>query len=222
MAKKIYHLSQIDYYDFGTGDIYIKGNLRTFDSLNSLIDFLAYYVEEIDGQYYNRYIDEINVTGRDILTVLNTKEVLDTNSGQYIEIKHKEEYLRPYYYWRSDGASIDVRKYMPEILKRYKAWKHNLIKLHPETHNKWRTKKRGKGNIHHTTTLWRKPKVANCFRREYELVYEDDKIYYKYRPDPEFIHLKSRWRDDFLSRGECGWKTHKHRHQWEHRIFRKK
>ena len=76
MAKKIYHLSQIDYYDLETGDIYIKGDLRTFDSLNSLIDFLAYYVEEIDGQYYNRYIDEINVTGRDILTVLNTKEDL--------------------------------------------------------------------------------------------------------------------------------------------------
>jgi hypothetical protein len=30
------------------------------------------------------------------------------------------------------------------------------------------------------------------------------------------------WRDNFWRKGECGWKTHKHKHQWEHNIYRKK
>lgn len=193
---------------------------RRFENKKELIEFLANSVDTNGYADVNRWSSEyfklINVTGED--THVNDYTTFTRDSrGFRLFVCNREETLRPYYFMDSHERTIDVRKFKNEVF----AFVHaRLSGLVPEKkyfydygHRYRRGPKSHHAYYHHSNSHFYR-RFLNTHTEEYE----DDNIYVKFSPKPKDIEAKYKWSDDFWRRGECGWKTHKHKKQWMHRL----
>lgn len=98
--------------------------IREFNSEDELIDFLGKsFYKCIDGSFYSKYLNNINMNGNDV----RISPVFNENTD-YV--------TRPFIFIDSDNRIIDARKYREEILKRINSGKyeHNFSKTEKNLH----------------------------------------------------------------------------------------
>lgn len=186
--------------------------------INSIADSVNTHGSDLAHRWTSEYFDEINVTGQDTYT-WETFHWKTDRFGHRVPFFETHHGLRPYLFCTEDGANVDVRNFKDEIFARVRA---KQAKLLPETaypHIPWRRR----SPKSHTCIHYRSDsQLYTRFRNSFVEEYEDDDIYVKFAPKSKDIEAKYKWRDDFWTRGECNWKSHRHQHQWEHRLYRKK
>lgn len=223
-----YHLVEVQ-YNAELNRLEIVRYLYDFDDKNQMLLFFASYIAD---DSYNKYWSDMNITGKDVtvytqqVPVRNSDGILKLDSyGEVLyDLKIVKSYKR-YLLYDDNWAYIDVRNYMQEILRLSVAIKRKLINnyftLYPEyafyiiKHRRHR----GKHPKTHTYCGYRHIRKYNKIKNEYDFVYEDADIYYKYVADPESKSLRCHWCDDSWGRKSTGWKDHKCKHQWEHKVL---
>lgn len=196
---------------------------REFPDKSSLISFLADHVSTHDYEDSSRwtceYFNDINVTEEDTYIWEEFKWRTD-RFGHRVPHFTSHRGLRPYHFETDKGASVDVRNFKDEVFARVHARQAGLISEKRYYHN-WRRNRQGMAYhhcCHYRTNSHLYTRLLNTHTEEYE----DENIHVKFKPKAKDTEAKFMWRDDFWRKGECGWKTHKHKHQWEHNIYRKK
>lgn len=196
---------------------------RKFPDKASLVSFLADSVNTNDyddsARWTCQYFNEINVTESDTYA-WETLTWKTSPSGLRIPNVVTHRSLRPYHFETESGASVDVRNFKDEVFARVRA---RMVGLIPEKRYYYNSRWNRQGQPwHHCTHYRTNSHLYTRLRNTHTEEYEDENVYVKFKPKPKDIEAKYMWRDDFWRFGESGWKTHKHKHQWEHNIFRKK
>jgi hypothetical protein len=223
------HIKTPEKYYFYTLTEYKSNNMiylqlkRTFSDKNSLISFLAdsvcTYGYNDSARWTCPYFNEINVTGNDYF-ISEVWSSYKDELGIIVPNIKTYKHLRPYYFETDNGKTVDVRNFKDEVYARVYAKQAKLI---PEPHYTYKYKGRYQRPTSHTCLLFHTN--SHFYRRlkqTHNEEYKDENIYVKFKPKAKDVEAKCKWYDDFWSKGESGWKTHKHRHQWEHKLYRKK
>jgi hypothetical protein len=204
-------LTTIEGFDKETNTYYRKKYAydRVFNNEKELIEFLAENTKTNDSmdmaRWDNPYIDRQNLCGTDV-------EYYRNEYGDVTNIQYKE-----YWFWTDDYKTIDVRVYKDKVYQRVYARLANLlpqkerIRYHYFSRPTSHTRGRYRSHVHY----------ANYLRNNYAFEYEDENTYYKYQPKREDYEHNTYWADDFGTKVECGWKSHKYRKQWEHNVVMK-
>lgn len=204
-----------------TGSLYWEFT-KEYPNKEALVDSLSHAVNahgyDDSSRWTCKYFNEINVTGQDAYT-WETFEYRTDRFGHRVPHFTSHHSLRPYYFCTESGASVDVRNFKDEIFARVHARRASLL---PKEVYSYKPYHRRYPKSHHCTHYHGKSHFYTRLRNTYVEEYEDDNIYVSFKPKAKDIEAKWKWYDDFWGRGECGWKTHKHKYQWEHKIYRKK
>jgi len=220
-AERI-HFIEMSYNEV-ENQIYIKYRIADFPSIKDMIAFFA--------KYGDIYLSDINATGKDFELVSHKEYVRDENGAVKRDINNEcvtrditYKRCKSYYLYTDKYASIDPRKYIKAIKKLSLEYKNGQVDLrYVDAFLCRRKPKHGRRRgSSHTCSNYRRIRKHNTIKQEYDLVYEDERVYYKYYANPKKKALVGVCWDDSWMRKSTGWKDHKHKHQWEHRIFRKK
>jgi hypothetical protein len=187
----------------------------TFDTKEQLIHTMARYTDtnESDNpdEWYNKFIKYQNLTGTDTSVIKNEEnEIL-------------ARYWNDIVFINEDGNIVDIRQYWPEIVKTIYAVKSENIKILPSPIKKWHWKHHGPHPKWHTFCTYRNHVKYGQTIRNFSQTeeYADEKFEVKIRPKFKNRVLIGYWWDDFMRQGSTGWKQHKHKKQWEHRVIEK-
>lgn len=195
---------------------------REYPNKNALIDYLSHSVKthgyDDPSRWTCRYFDEINVTESDFYT-WETITWITSPWGTRLPRVNEYRDLRPYHFETENGKSVDVRNFKDEIFARVHARRANLLPKEAYSYKPWHRKY---PKSHHCTHWHGNGHLYTRFRNTHVEEYEDENISVKFKPKAKDLEAKWKWRCDFWSHGECGWKTHRHKHQWEHKLYRKK
>lgn len=197
---------------------------RRFSDKHSLISFLADSVVtnnyDDSSRWHSDYFDKINVTENDTYH-WDTVSLTNTVYGlRYYKVNHHHS-LRPYLFTLEDGATIvDVRNFKEEVFALVYA---RLNGMFPEKGYGWDNSWKHRRTKSHTCIYYHNNShFHRTLRNSYVEEYEDEAgNIVKFTPKPKELVAKYKWRDDYWSKGECGWKTHKNKHQWEHNLKNK-
>lgn len=195
---------------------------REYPNKTSMIEDLSYAVNthgyDDSSRWTCKYFDEINVTESDTY-MWDTLTWFTTPHGVRFPRVNVHHGLRPYHFETDSGASVDIRNFKDEIFARVHARRANLL---PKETYSYKPYHRRYPKSHHCTHYHGKSHFYSRLRNTHVEEYEDDNIHVKFKPKAKDLEAKWKWYDDFWGHGECGWKTHKHKHQWEHKIYKKK
>ena len=203
-------LYNVNYYDKEAGVFYItpKTEPKVFKTEKELIEFLANHVETFgymdSEKWYCEFFKRQNLTGTD-------QSFFDFGQGFY--------FLNNYLFLDSYQRVIDVRYYKEDVYNLVYARLSNLVESKSKylRTRRFQNYKRRQHHTSHSCTLYRSD--VRYFRTLRLAMIPE---YQEYIP-PKDKELFSAWRDDFWTRGECGWKSQtKFRHQWERNANRKK
>lgn len=189
-------LTEIAGYDPTTHTVYTNKPDIVFEHASALIDFL---IRNTRLNYYKRnyeciYMTEQNLTGNDTTAIYETRS---TGDSLYTE---RHETLKKYWFHDKKNRTIDVRIFMPTIVKKLKyGYKpaYNRSRQYP--------KKR-----YHTHIRYKKETYIQTVKHDYPVEYELNGCTYKLQPRKRDLTHSS------ISARSSGWKNNKYKRQWMH------
>ena len=130
------------------------------------------------------------------------------------------------YYWFHDasGKTIDVRKYWPAAVAAAITKEAAKTKKNGRTSWYWQGRRRHNTSGWHTRHPSGKARVKACLRSfsRQDFYDDEDNLIFRWTPRGRLLtsaRYLADWDNfDFRARRSTGWKEHKYRHQWEHRV----
>lgn len=211
------------------------GNVHaTFNNKEDLIRFLAYgtntHHNENRTRWTNRYIDEQNITGKDIMASHYWEMARDENGEVRIawgmpvyDYKHTVK-IRPWHLEDEYGRTVDMVMFKEEvydIVAGMSYYVRNTLSMRKPPRGK-RKERQGRA-YHHcchfrcTSDNHRYGRTLKTFEESAEDVEELLTAHQMQilKVKPKDMYAEFCWGDDFFRSGPSGWKEHKNSRQWE-------
>lgn len=218
----------------GIGNIY-----ATFNNKEDLLHFLAYGTNTRNDaprcRWTNRYIDEQNITGKDIMTSHYLEMARDENGNIRIawgvpvyDYKHTSK-IRPWHLEDEYGRTVDMAMFREEIydiVANMSYYVRNTLHMRKPPRGK---RKERQGRAYHHCCHYRCAPDNHRYGRTLKTFDEsaDDAEDFltshqlrSLKVKPKDMYAKHCCGDDFWTRGHSGWKEHKNSRQWEARQKR--
>lgn len=189
---------------------------RVFKNKDELIRAIATYIDRNNSddpdRWTSKWIESQNLTGTDIQAIKTWDE----------NVIH---YYRNIWFHTESGSTIDIRDYWKDAVKLAIASDRKLIRLAEKPNLFWYLSRRHH-KTHPTSHRIRNFRNINGIGRliryaTAEVHYEDNKYTVRIRPRGRDLELRFCSWDDFYRNGTAGWKSKKHRYQWEHNVVTK-
>lgn len=186
-----------------------------FDNIEHLIHTVAGYLNRVNPNrpetWTSNWVENQNLTGTDVRTIVS----VDYDLERVVVAR----YYRNIWFHTEDGRTIDIRDYWQDIIEAAIAADRKLIKLKRSPIRRFHWKRRGPRPVSHISVNYRDVNLGRLARyANAEVHYEDNDYSVDILPRGRDRLFRFVWWDDFIDVRSAGWKSHKHRHQWEHNV----